>query len=110
VSERPYAGAFPQKAAWEEARSLSGSALDPVIAERVASVVPPYPPGKRVRLSNGLMAVVTGMTKGAPLSPPLRSVQEADGTWLPVNRREDIVPGLTGIRIVDEAADQFEDD
>ena len=108
VSERPYAGAFPQKAAWEEARSLGGSVLDPVIAERVAAVVPPYPPGKRVRLSNGLLAVVTGMTRGAPLSPPLRTVQEADGTWLPVNRREDIVPGLTGIRIDDETHEPFD--
>lgn len=103
ISERPYSGAFSHKAAWEEVRSLSGSALDAVIAERLCAIVPPYPPGRRAKLTNGCYAVVTGMNEAAPLSPPLRTVQAPDGTWLPTNRREDIVPSLTGIRIVEES-------
>lgn len=95
VSDRPYAAGRKWKEAWEEIRSLSRQAFDPVLVQCFVETVPPYPPGSRLTLADGSRAVVTGVNEKSPLSPPLRTVQEPDGSWLPLTRREDIAPGFT---------------
>jgi hypothetical protein len=58
------------------------SRLDPVVLRALSEVVPPYPPGSLVTLSDGRRAVVTRWTPEAPCRPIVEVLQE-----LPVTRR-----------------------
>ncbi len=55
--------------------------LDPVVAAAMARVVPPFPPGARVMLSDGRNATVAGINDAEPCRPPVL----IDGTAISKN-------------------------
>jgi hypothetical protein len=50
--------------------------LDPVVLRGLTSVVPPYPPGTQVTLSNGVRGVVTSWTPADPCRPTVTEIVE----------------------------------
>jgi HD-GYP domain-containing protein (c-di-GMP phosphodiesterase class II) len=50
--------------------------LDPMTFKALLSVVPPYPPGSLVKLSNGELAVVTDFTSANPCRPSVRVIAD----------------------------------
>ncbi len=62
TSNRPYKGPVPPIDALEYLIGGAGILFDQHVVETVQSVIPPYPPGMDVILSNGERAVVTGQT------------------------------------------------
>lgn len=49
--------------------------VDPEILKTFAAVVPPFPPGARVRLSDGAEAVVVAPNPADPYRPPVRRIE-----------------------------------
>jgi HD-GYP domain-containing protein (c-di-GMP phosphodiesterase class II) len=56
-------------------RSQYAGWVDPEILKMFAAVVPPYPPGARVRLSDGTDAVVVSPNPIDPYRPPVRRIE-----------------------------------
>jgi HD-GYP domain-containing protein (c-di-GMP phosphodiesterase class II) len=54
--------------------------VDPYVLEMLPSVVPPFPPGSRLLLSDGSTAVVTAIHPDAPYSPTVRRLDPGDLT------------------------------
>lgn len=50
--------------------------LDPQIARILPSVIPPFPPGMKVKLSDGTMGVVTNFAISEPYKPTVRRLAE----------------------------------
>ena len=50
--------------------------LDPMTFKALLAVVPPYPPGSLVKLSNGELAVVTDFTPSNPCRPCVRTIAD----------------------------------
>jgi HD-GYP domain-containing protein (c-di-GMP phosphodiesterase class II) len=50
--------------------------LDPVVLRALTSVVPPYPPGTQVTLSNGVRGVVTAWIPADPCRPTVTEIVE----------------------------------
>lgn len=46
--------------------------VDPEVLKALPAVIPPFPPGSRVRLSDGTIAVVMAPNPGDPYRPPVR--------------------------------------
>lgn len=61
-------------------RTRYASWVDPEIFRAFAAVVPPFPPGARVRLSDGTDAVVVGPNLIDPYRPPVRRFDRGAGT------------------------------
>jgi len=61
-------------------RTTYAPQLDPVIAGILPSVIPPFPPGMKVKLSDGTMAVVTGFAAHEPYKPSVRRLAEDNWT------------------------------
>jgi hypothetical protein len=59
-------------------RTRYGTWIDPEIMAVLPKVVPPFPPGSKVKLSDGQQAIVTGVDPEDPYRPTVRPVQ-ADG-------------------------------
>jgi HD-GYP domain-containing protein (c-di-GMP phosphodiesterase class II) len=55
--------------------------FDPQVIETMPSVIPPFPPGMQVQLSDGTPAVVVDLDRDHPYEPKLRRI--ASGTLLP---------------------------
>jgi HD-GYP domain-containing protein (c-di-GMP phosphodiesterase class II) len=62
--------------------------LDPEIYHVLQSIAPPYPPGCRVRLSDGTRAIVTDVNAAAPTRPTVRRL--ADDNWTLVGQAIDL--------------------
>ncbi|HEY2586326.1 MAG TPA: HD domain-containing phosphohydrolase [Tepidisphaeraceae bacterium] len=54
--------------------------VDPEILKMFAAVVPPFPPGARVRLSDGAEAVVIAPNPADPYRPPVRRIEGEERT------------------------------
>jgi HD-GYP domain-containing protein (c-di-GMP phosphodiesterase class II) len=61
-------------------RTRYASWVDPEILRAFSAVVPPFPPGARVRLSDGTDAVVVGPNLIDPYRPPVRRIERRAGT------------------------------
>lgn len=55
---------------------------DPIILKMLMAVAPPYPPGCRLKLTDGTRAVVIDVSASAPLKPIVRRLDEDN--WTPV--------------------------
>jgi HD-GYP domain-containing protein (c-di-GMP phosphodiesterase class II) len=54
--------------------------LDPEVRKAMAAVAPPFPPGTKVRLEDGTIAVVTGVNPEDPYKPTVkRMMQDGKG-------------------------------
>lgn len=75
-------------------RLRHGAWIDPEIADVLPKVVPPFPPGSKVTLSDRRNAIVTGMDPEDPYRPTVRPL-EADG-WTMTNETIQLskTPGL----------------
>jgi HD-GYP domain-containing protein (c-di-GMP phosphodiesterase class II) len=61
---------------------------DPAILRVLMSVAPPYPPGCRLKLTDGSRAVVIDVSSAAPLKPLVRRL--AEDNWTPVGEPLDL--------------------
>lgn len=62
-------------------RTQYGQWLDPVIVAALPGVVPPFPPGVKVTLSDGTDAVTVGLKADRPYQPTVKRVEDKDGAW-----------------------------
>ncbi len=53
-------------------RTEYASRLDPQVAKILPSVIPPFPPGMKVKMTDGTMAVVTNFAVSDPYNPTIR--------------------------------------
>ncbi|MEX2194155.1 MAG: HD-GYP domain-containing protein [Thermoleophilaceae bacterium] len=79
TSERPYARAAVQNVGVSIIRSGSGAAFDPEVVEIFLDVVPPYPPGSEITLSDGRRGVVVSAEAGRFELPLVRVHHDAGG-------------------------------
>jgi hypothetical protein len=61
-------------------RTRHAEQVDPEIAQVLPTVVPPFPPGSRVTLSDGRTAIVTGIDPEDPYRPTVRTLGSDDWT------------------------------
>jgi len=52
--------------------------LDPMILKALPAVIPPFPPGMLVTLSDGTDAVVTAVKPERPYHPQVRRIEDPD--------------------------------
>jgi HD-GYP domain-containing protein (c-di-GMP phosphodiesterase class II) len=72
--------------------------FDPEIFRVFRSVVPPYPPGSRLRLTDGSKAIVTDVRSEEPEKPIVRRLDSDN--WTPVGEPIDLVlPGAPQIEV-----------
>lgn len=69
---------------------------DPVVFRALQMIAPPFPPGYRVRLSDGTAAVVTDVNPGSPTRPIVRRLASDDWTLVgsPVDLRDPLTPQI----------------
>jgi HD-GYP domain-containing protein (c-di-GMP phosphodiesterase class II) len=79
TSERPYATAAAQNVGVSIVRSGSGTAFDPEVVEMFVEVVPPYPPGSEITLSDGQRGVVVSAVPGRFELPLVRVHHDPGG-------------------------------
>jgi len=94
TSARPYSDPVPTFVAVAFVKQKAGVLFDPILAQGLLELIPPYLPGRRVTLSNGFQAVVVSLTPDRPDQPIVRTVVDPKGRWLPENRREDLALAL----------------
>ena len=79
TSERRYRGAAPAHVGVAVVVEGAGTAFDPEIVEMFLKVVPPYPPGIEVTLSDGRSGIVAAVTPPRLDRPTIRVTAEAGG-------------------------------
>jgi len=80
-------------------RAAHGAWLDPVVLKTLHEVVPPFPPGSRVALSDGTHAVVTKVEPGDPFNPVCRRLLEDNWTLEdgPLNLKRPDAPTIVAV-------------
>lgn len=68
--------------------------FDPQVIETMASVIPPFPPGMQVQLSDGTTAVVIDLDRDHPYEPKVRRIAsgslEPDGNAINLRRHKEL--------------------
>ena len=80
TSERPYRDAAPAHVGVSIVRDGAGTAFDPEIVEIFFKIVPPYPPGIEVDLSDGRRGIVAAVTPPRLDRPRIRISGATDGS------------------------------
>jgi len=73
--------------------------IDPTISIIMPSVVPPFPPGLKVSLSDGTLAVTVGLKTDRPYRPILRRIVDAQTYQLAPESVDLASPANTGLNI-----------
>ncbi|MBC8109291.1 MAG: HD domain-containing protein [Anaerolineae bacterium] len=82
-------------------RTKYASWIDPVVLRGLCAVAPPFPPGCRLRLSDGTSAIVLRVDEIDPYSPVVRRIAEED--WQMAGEQIDLsLPGTPQILSVGE--------
>jgi HD-GYP domain-containing protein (c-di-GMP phosphodiesterase class II) len=75
-------------------RTKFGQWFDPQVIETMAAVIPPFPPGMQVQLSDGTSAVVIDLDRDHPYEPKVRRVargsMEPDGEAINLRRNKEL--------------------
>jgi putative nucleotidyltransferase with HDIG domain len=79
TTNRCYSPAKLPVEALHEMRTVCASFFDPVVAAEFFRVVPPFPIGQVVRLSNGIEAAVVGFSPQNPARPRVQCLRTRDG-------------------------------
>ncbi len=74
TSDRAYHSALPPSEAIEHIMGNSGVMFDPQVVRAFMNKVVPYPVGSRVRLSNGLTAIVVATNKESLMRPKVKPI------------------------------------
>jgi len=74
VAQREGGGRKPNVVVLHELRTQFAEWLDPQVLGAMAAVIPPFPPGTRVELSDGTTAVVVDLDHHRPYQPTVRRV------------------------------------
>jgi HD-GYP domain-containing protein (c-di-GMP phosphodiesterase class II) len=74
TSDRAYHSALPPSEAIEHIMGNSGILFDPQVVRAFMNRVVPYPVGSRVRLSNGLTAIVVATNKESLMRPKVKPI------------------------------------
>jgi len=79
TSKRVYSEAKPPVQVLHEMRTTCSAFFDPLIAQAFFQIIPPFPLGQMVTLSNGVEAVVVDFNPKHPESPKVQGLKSADG-------------------------------
>lgn len=79
TSKRCYSDAKPAVQVLHEMRTWCKGAFDPVVEQAFYEVIPAFPIGQTVQLTNGLEAVVVDFNPGRPVEPKVKCIRSPDG-------------------------------
>ncbi len=79
TTHRCYSAAKPPVRVLHEMRTVCRGMFDPVILEAFFKLIPPFPVGKVVRLSNGMEAAVVDFNPEDPYRPKVQALRTAEG-------------------------------
>lgn len=79
TSKRCYSDAKPPVRVLHEMRTWCQGAFDPVVERAFYEVIPAFPIGRQVTLSNGLEAVVVDFNPHEPVCPKVQCLRSPDG-------------------------------
>jgi HD-GYP domain-containing protein (c-di-GMP phosphodiesterase class II) len=79
TTRRCYHNAKPPVQVLHEIRTHCRGMFDPIVESAFFEIIPPFPLGQTVKLSNGMEAVVTDFNPRFPVSPKVQGVRHADG-------------------------------
>lgn len=92
TSKRVYSDAKPSVQVLSEMRKYNAGCFDPVVQQAFYEIVPPFPIGSLVTLSNGFQAAVVDFDPAHPCRPRVKPVYYPDGEKcrFPDNRELDL--------------------
>lgn len=90
TSKRCYSDAKPPVQVLHEMRTWCAGAFDPIVEQAFYEVIPAFPIGSQVTLSNGLEAVVVDFNPRHPVSPKVQCVRTPSGEHIDAPAREEI--------------------
>jgi HD-GYP domain-containing protein (c-di-GMP phosphodiesterase class II) len=79
TTRRCYHNAKPPVQVLHEMRTWCAGAFDPIIERAFYEIIPPFPIGQVVKLSNGMEAVVIDFNPRRPVSPKVQALRYPDG-------------------------------
>ena len=79
TSKRCYSEAKPSVQVLHELRTWCKGAFDPIVEEAFYQIVPPFPIGQMVTLSNGVQAVVVDFNPRFPVRPKVQGICAPNG-------------------------------
>ncbi|MBL9085208.1 MAG: HD-GYP domain-containing protein [Planctomycetales bacterium] len=79
TSQRVYSPAKPSVQVLHEMRTWCQGAFDPIVEQAFYEVIPPFPIGQIVKLSNGIEAAVVDFNPRFPVSPKVQCLRTPSG-------------------------------
>jgi hypothetical protein len=79
TSKRCYSEAKPSVQVLHELRTWCKGAFDPIVEEAFYQIIPPFPIGQMVTLSNGVQAVVVDFNPRFPVRPKVQGIRSPKG-------------------------------
>jgi HD-GYP domain-containing protein (c-di-GMP phosphodiesterase class II) len=83
TTHRVYAPAKPPVQALHEMRTMCRGMFDPVIEAAFFEIIPPFPIGQAVTLSDGTQAAVVDFNPRSPVRPKVQPLRRASGEAVP---------------------------
>jgi HD-GYP domain-containing protein (c-di-GMP phosphodiesterase class II) len=90
TSKRCYSEAKPSVQVLHELRTSCQGAFDPVVEEAFYQIIPPFPIGQMVTLSNRVQAVVVDFNPRFPVRPKVQGIRDPNGDRFPDPSLEEI--------------------
>jgi HD-GYP domain-containing protein (c-di-GMP phosphodiesterase class II) len=79
TSKRCYSDAKPPVQVLHELRTWCKGMFDPVVEQAFYEIIPPFPIGQMVKLSNGIEAVVVDFNRRQPVRPKVQALRDPQG-------------------------------
>ena len=95
TSHRCYSGAKPSVQVLHEMRTACRGFFDPRVEETFYQIIPPFPIGQIVRLSDGVEAVVVDFNSDCPACPKVQGIRDPRGGLYADPARQEIDLALT---------------
>lgn len=90
TSKRCYSDAKPAVQVLHEMRTWCQGAFDPIVEQAFYEVIPAFPIGTQVTLSDGLEAIVVDFNPRHPVSPKVQCIGSPSGERLETSAQEEI--------------------
>jgi HD-GYP domain-containing protein (c-di-GMP phosphodiesterase class II) len=90
TSKRCYSEAKPSVQVLHELRTSCQGAFDPIVEEAFYQIIPPFPIGQMVTLSNRVQAVVVDFNPHFPVRPKVQGIRDPNGDRFPDPSLEEI--------------------
>lgn len=107
TTQRVYSPAKPPVQALHEMRTMCQGMFDPIVEAAFYEIIPPFPIGQIVTLSDGTQAAVVDFNSRQPVRPKVQAIRYANGEIVPNPALEELDLGVfSDLEIV--AVDEYD--